>query len=122
METHREFYVKYWPQLFSFKKKYPDLSNPLLIGISEEYKKQGVKLFVVGQQTKTWYDDCKMSSDIGSVDKLISIYKDKFNLGMCCKITIFWQAVRKLESGLCILDQAFFISWEHLSGTWKILP
>jgi hypothetical protein len=106
------FYQKHWADLFSFKSTQSGFSNPLLIDCSAAYQAQHTRLFVIGQQTSTWYNACEVAADQKSVDSLIAIYRDQFRLG-CGYKRIFWQAVRELEVALGIAPYA--IAWSNLN-------
>src|SRR5438876_7896215 len=107
-----QLYRTRWRQLFRYRKAKRGCSNPLLINLSAEYYRQPTKLFVVGQQTNTWYNRHVVSSGPASAESLVSIYRDRFRLGDCYN-PIFWQAVRQLETSFGITPHA--VAWSNLN-------
>src|SRR6059058_3906830 len=107
-----QLYRTRWGQLYRFRKAKRGCSNPLLINLSGDYYAQPTKLFIVGQQTNTWYNRHVVSSRRASAESLVSIYRDRFGLGYGYN-PIFWQAVRQLETSLSIAPHA--VAWSNLN-------
>ncbi len=112
MDSLARVYRKHWAKLFRYRKTNRGCSNPLLIDLSADYWKQSTKLFVVGQQTNTWYNRHVISNRPTSAESLVSIYRDCFRLGYGYN-PIFWQAVRQLEVTLGIAPHA--VAWSNLN-------
>lgn len=116
MDELMNIYRKYWNNIIELKRKYPDLSNPLLIDISDSYWRQEVKLFIVGQQTNGWFNkELGFSEDLTHIVKLIEGYK-KFKFGLNYRNKPFWSVVRKIAKRLIIdIDKEGNIVWSNLN-------
>ena len=111
--TFRKLYLELWPRLESLLRAHPEMSPPLLLNPPDDYQGQRIHLFVVGQETATWYDDLLRGKEgNAAIDTLMHIYKNDFRLGQIHP-TPFWQAVRDLERALGIEKGA--ILWSNLN-------
>jgi hypothetical protein len=106
-----DLYKRHWPAFFQYHQSRNDLSPPLLVNPLDNYTCQTTRLFVVGQETKTWYNTEPMT-----IVRLMTIYKDEFKLGMACgkhRRGAFWRFIRCLEQGLGIAKGAMV--WSNLN-------
>ena len=112
-EKFRELYQKFWPALEPVLLSDTGMSPPLLLSPPDHYQRQNTRLFVVGQETNTWYNDrLRDKRGDAAIDALMTIYKDEFRLGLKWP-TVFWQAVRDVERRLGIETGA--ILWSNLN-------
>jgi hypothetical protein len=95
----KSLYRPFWPGLAEFVNDHRAmrLSPPLLLACPREYAAQPLQLFIVGQQTRTWYNNevLPLTTDERSIDILQGIYSNSFQLGAGLN-TPFWQFVRRL--------------------------
>ena len=113
--SFRQLYERYWPEFESFARSQPDLSPPLLINPPDSYASQRTKLFIVGQETRGWYNDI-VAGATGTcvIDVLMNIYKHRFRLGVGKgRRSAFWDFVRQLETGLGIEQGA--VLWSNVN-------
>lgn len=104
-------YMENMRSIRNLKSNYEDLSNPLLIDIVEKYSSQNKRLFIVGQQTNSWYDNYFEKDNKKFVEKLMKNYKNQFKLGINYN-SPFWDFVRKLENSLNIMEGQ--IVWSNI--------
>lgn len=106
-EQLAELYNQYWDKIKDLQNKYSELSPAILMKLKEDYAKQEIKLFVIGQQTKGW--------DRGeSVGEQMAEYEEfKFGRNYRYNNSPFWRAVRKLENELGISEGC--IAWSNLN-------
>lgn len=109
----RELYEHHWPALQPYLQGRTDLSPPLLVCPPESYAAQVTKLVVVGQETKSWYND-KLCGALGTaaIARLLEVYQ-QFGLGLRKPRSIFWMFVRELERGLGIAPGA--VVWTNVN-------
>jgi hypothetical protein len=96
----RELYLKHWLGFETFYRSVsnPPLSCPLLIDPPDRYRSQPIKLFVVGRETRSWYNDtAEKLSGTQLIDQLMSIYRSVFQVGIGLRRSVFWQYIRQLE-------------------------
>jgi hypothetical protein len=104
-DEFRELYLKHWSSFEPFYRSVsnPPLSSPLLISPSDRYQLQPTKLFVIGQETHSWYNEVAANfTGPALVDALMTVYKDEFQRGANYKRTPFWRFIRGLEPMLGI--------------------
>ncbi|HEX7345059.1 MAG TPA: hypothetical protein VF398_12390 [bacterium] len=106
-----EIYRRDWHNFIKFHTEHAGLSNPLLLAGPDNYYGQKVKLFVVGQQTNSWYPSTKIDQDSGSIERLQKNYLE-FELGLIYR-SPFWDAIRRLEDILGIEENQ--ILWSNLN-------
>jgi hypothetical protein len=109
----KSLYSQHWETLFELLMSHRDLSNPLLLNFPEGYQAQPTKLFIVGQQTHSWYNgEVQLSKELNAIDDLMDKYKNGFRLGVKYR-SPFWNAARKLEKLFKISDGQ--ILWSNLN-------
>lgn len=109
----RELYQRHWSQFVPYYRENLALSSPLLMNPPRAYASQKHKLMVIGRETKTWYNaEGRTFPQDEMIDGLMGIYRDKFNLGMGLKRSVFWQFVRALENRLGITPGA--VCWSNI--------
>jgi hypothetical protein len=104
-DEFRELYLKHWSGFEAFYRTIsnPPLSSPLLISPSDRYQLQSTKLFVIGQETHSWYNDVAANlTGPALVDALMTKYKDEFQRARTYSRPPFWRFIRGLESKLGI--------------------
>ena len=107
-----DLYADHWPQLVKLLRREPRLSPPLLIDSADRLANQPLRLFVVGQQTNSWYnDEVPIRKSPRAIEALQAIYAD-FSLGLTHP-SPFWQAVRELEHGLGV--EPGHVLWGNLN-------
>lgn len=107
-ERFEELYRRHWPEFASYLRT-ANASPPLLIHPPAGYSTQTRKLFIVGQQTRKWYDDAVDKTDLSSVMRLY----EKYQLGLTDPRKVFWIFVRQLERALKVEPGA--IIWSNLN-------
>lgn len=107
-------YEPKWRQVAEYVNNHEGVSPPLLLACPARYKVQKTKLFVVGQQTRRWYNDdtLPLSTNHQSIQQLQDIYLNKFCLGMGYP-SPFWDAVRSLEKLLSVEERQLL--WSNLN-------
>jgi hypothetical protein len=93
-----DLYKKYWPAMLSSLEG-NNLSNPLLLKISDEekYQKADLKVMVFGQETNTWEGGLGTKS----IDELLGTYARFFGGGKCFRYGgAFWNAVKDYSAGI----------------------
>jgi hypothetical protein len=108
-----ELYESYWKEFINFKNNHENLSNPLLLNYSIGYEDQETKLFIIGQQTQSWYDNIIIDDTRKSILGLMKIYVNEFRLGLSGPFSPFWKAARVLEDELNINSGS--IMWSNLN-------
>lgn len=107
-----DFYSENWPRLVKLLRSEPRLSPPLLIDSADRLLRQPLRLFIVGQQTNTWYNGVvRIRESTAAITELQTIY-EKFSLGLEHP-SPFWQAVRELERAFGI--KAGHVLWSNLN-------
>jgi hypothetical protein len=115
-ETLRQLYWQQWPTFIDFLRprlETLELSPPLLIDPPAGYYTQSIRLFIIGKQTHTWYNERFLPecSD-NPIQTLMRIYRDEFRLGLGYN-SPFWTAVRVLEARLGIAPGC--VVWSNLN-------
>jgi len=103
-------YEENWKEIVDFYESESRFSNPLLIEISEIYLRQKTKLFIIGQQTNTWYLGFNISPNTNSIHRLICKYV-WFNYGSDYH-KVFWNTVREFEKAFKIDKTA--VCWSNI--------
>jgi hypothetical protein len=112
--SFRELYERHWEELIPCLSDHQDLSSPLLVDPPDAYVRQAMKLFIVGQETATWYNHVVRSGDMNeAIPRLMTLYKDCFQMGLKKPRSKFWQFVRKLEARLGIEPGA--VVWSNVN-------
>lgn len=99
----RLLYKKHWPAINKCMKKYPGLSGPIVMDISDAYFSSSTKLMIVGQQTYGW--------PRGGLDALLRAYRD-FNFGEEWYQSPFWNMTSQIADILGI--SRYSIAWTNL--------
>jgi hypothetical protein len=111
----RELYAPLWPPFEQYLREKPELSPPLLINPLDDYANQLLRLFVIGQETRTWYNDVmEKYTGIDVMNELMDVYKNKFRLGLCKRRrSAFLGFLRALERRLGI--KAGAVVWSNIN-------
>jgi len=99
----RSLYKKHWPAIDNCMKKYPGLSAPTVIDISDAYFNSPKRLMIIGQQTYDW--------GTGTLDFMLKDYGD-FNFGERYYSTPFWNVISKVAKILGV--DRYAIAWTNL--------
>ena len=100
----RSLYEKHWPPINKCMKKYPGLSGPTVMDISDAYFNSNVKLMIIGQQTYGWQR--------GSLETLLKAYRG-FNFGKKYYPTPFWNMTSKITTDILGISP-YSIAWTNL--------
>jgi len=114
----RQVYEQAWPKLSSALAASAEsdrLSYPLLIDIeAHNYLRAPKKLFVIGQQTSTWYGRWSdLRTDANPISRLLGIYRE-FQLGRDVFLAPFWSAAHRIYRDLNPCGPPDGFAWSNL--------
>lgn len=110
----RQLYWQHWPGFIEFLRPRLELglSPPLLIDPPAAYYTQSIRLFIIAQQTDSWYNEQFVPECTDTpIRTFMKIYRDDFRLGLR-RGGYFWRFVRHLEARLGI--EPGCIVWSNL--------
>src|SRR4051794_12601689 len=94
------YYRKIAPALLRSMPLGQHISSPLFLSVSQEYETAKRRLFIIGQETHSWFgmiDALKDDSD--AVGKMQSIYR-KFSLGRTYGRSLFCRVTQRIQQRL----------------------
>lgn len=111
MADHTEklnaLYAAAMPELKRIAEAYDGVSGPLFMAVPDGYERAGVRVMIVGQQTRDW-----PSVSVG-LDELLRAYRE-FDLGRHYTASPFWQASHSVFAELNPTGPERAFLWSNL--------
>ena len=112
MDINKELSILYeqnWKEIQDMRSKNDGLSPPLLMKLPDDYLERDKRLFFIGQETHSWYNeleryDVNVLQELyrGFIEKEVPIYRSPF-----------WSMVREIVEDIGTLSN--YVAWSNLN-------